>query len=492
VSIDREALRKEIEVRKRLAEYKRTHKMEFWQPYPKQLQFLELGKTKLERYFMAANRVGKTETGAFEVAAHMTGSYPEWWPGKKFDHPTRGWVVGESSQAVRDIQQAKLCGPPYVDADFGTGMIPKELFVQKPSAGHGVTGIFDTIQVYHSTNGVRDGVSTATFKSYEQGRSKFQGEKLDWGWSDEEPDMDPQKGFELYIEFLTRMAGGGILFMTATPLIGDTPIVQRFMKEASQDRAFITMILDEAEHWTEEEKRAIRDKCPSWQKDARLMGMPLLGQGRVWPYDQDMIKEQPIDYIPEHWTKLWGIDFGIGHPFAAVLILWDKDNDVIHVHACYRQADVQPIHHAAAIRNMGASVPVAWPQDGTAREASGKPLASLYREKPCDLLMCPTHATFEDGSISTEAGVLEIDQRMTTGRFKVAAHLADWFEEFRMYHRKDGQIVKQRDDLLSATRVAVMAKRFARAVPLGNFKQRKRTTYYDERNVNWDPWTPGE
>lgn len=489
--VDHQSLRDEILRQKRLAEYKKFHRMNFFYPYPKQMKFIELGATKRERYFMAANRVGKTITGGFEVACHMTGRYPEWWPGHKFDHPTRGWVVGESSQAVRDIQQAMLCGPPYVDLDFGSGMIPKECFVAKPNAGHGVTGIFDTLQVYHETNGVRDGVSTATLKSYEQGRAKFQGEKLDWGWSDEEPDMDPQKGFELFIEFVTRMAGGGILFMTATPMLGSTPIVERFTKQPSPDRAFISMTLDEAEHWSEEEKRAMREKCPSWQKDARLMGMPMLGQGRVFPYDEAMIKEAPIDYIPEHWVKLWGIDFGIGHPFAGVLTLWDKDNDVIHVHACYRQADVQPIHHAAALKNLGASVPVAWPQDGTARESTGKPLASLYREKPCELLMLPTHATFEDGSISTEAGILEIDQRMTTGRFKVAAHLADWFEEFRMYHRKDGQIVKQNDDLMSATRVAVMAKRFARAVPIGNFK-RRRVTSYVSQGFDFDPWTPGE
>ena len=45
---------------------------------------------------------------------------------------------------------------------------------------------------------------------------------------------------------------------------------------------------------------------------------------------------------------------------------------------------------------------------------------------------------------------------MQTGRFKVFAHLDDWFEEFRLYHRKDGKVVKLRDDLMSATRYALM------------------------------------
>lgn len=49
--------------------------------------------------------------------------------------------------------------------------------------------------------------------------------------------------------------------------------------------------------------------------------------------------------------------------------------------------------------------------------------------------------------------------RMHMGRFKVFEGLADWWKEFRMYHRKDGRIVKQRDDLMAATRYAMMELR---------------------------------
>lgn len=51
--------------------------------------------------------------------------------------------------------------------------------------------------------------------------------------------------------------------------------------------------------------------------------------------------------------------------------------------------------------------------------------------------------------------------RMKSGRLKVFAHLSDWFEEFRLYHRKDGLIVKERDDLISATRIGLMMLRHA-------------------------------
>ena len=54
--------------------------------------------------------------------------------------------------------------------------------------------------------------------------------------------------------------------------------------------------------------------------------------------------------------------------------------------------------------------------------------------------------------------------RMESGRFKVFKHLNDWFDEFRLYHRKDGKVHKEGDDLLSATRYAVMMLRHARTM----------------------------
>jgi hypothetical protein len=52
--------------------------------------------------------------------------------------------------------------------------------------------------------------------------------------------------------------------------------------------------------------------------------------------------------------------------------------------------------------------------------------------------------------------------RMEAGRFKVFDHLLDWWEEFRLYHRRDGKVYKERDDIMSATRYAIMMLRYAR------------------------------
>ena len=76
--------------------------------------------------------------------------------------------------------------------------------------------------------------------------------------------------------------------------------------------------------------------------------------------------------------------------------------------------------------------------------------------------MLPEHAQHIDGTIGVEAGLMDMLDRMYTGRLKVARHLADWWEEFRLYHRKEGKVVKEGDDLMSATRYLCMSLRFAR------------------------------
>ena len=60
---------------------------------------------------------------------------------------------------------------------------------------------------------------------------------------------------------------------------------------------------------------------------------------------------------------------------------------------------------------------------------------------------------------------MDMLDRMKTSRLKVFRHLNDWFEEFRLYHRKDGKIVKEHDDLLSATRYGLMMLRYAETPP---------------------------
>lgn len=475
---------KERELRKILKEIERRRKfrvLDFFEPYPKQQEFIALTAKMRETLFLAGNQLGKTETGAFTVACHMTGMYPPNWQGRKLDKPNRGWVVGETSSLARDVQQKKLCGEPGVESAFGTGMIPKECFTDKPSLARGITDAYDTIQVRH----VSGGISVARFKSYEQGRTKFQGETLDWFWGDEEPPMD------IYGEMLTRItATGGFGFLTLTPMKGMSAVVGRFMNEPSDDRGMVTMTIDDVPdtHFPggAAERQRIIAGYPAHEREARSRGVPMLGSGRIFPVPEEAIAEDAFS-PPGYWPKLWAIDFGIGHPFAAVLYAWDKDADCLHILHGFRMRDARPIDHAKAMKGYGTDIPVAWPRDGTNRDAgSGTPLARFYKEE--GLKMLPGHATWPDGSISTEAGVQEMYDRMTTGRFKVARHLKDWWEEFRIYHRKDGMIVKLQDDLMSASRIGVMAKRFARVSGARGYSSTSNAPVRIAQGVEGEHW----
>lgn len=461
---------------------RRFNHKEFFVPYPKQREFLDLGATKRERLLMAGNQQGKSETGSFETACHLTGKYPEWWKGRRWDRPVRAWADGETSLLVRDVQQKKLCGPPGVTSEFGTGMIPRE-DITDVSLARGVTDAYDTIQVkHHRPDGTVDGTSTLTFKSYEQGRAKHQGEPIDFDWCDEEPPQD------VYSEIVTRtVATGGMVFTTFTPLKGMSEVVMKFLNEASEDRSVVTMTIEDALHIPAEERDKIVASWPAHEREARRNGVPMLGSGRIFTVPEEVIREPRIEHIPAYWGKLWAIDFGISHPFAAVLLLYDRDADVIHVHRALRMSDAIPIVHAHPMKQIGANVPVAWPQDGTAREkGNGEALSKGY--KRAGLAMLPTHATWPDGGISTEAAVMEMQERFSTGRLKVADDLSEFFEEYRLYHRKDGVINKIHDDILSATQKGIMMKRYARNVALGGgeFKRRRQT---EAEGHDFDPFT---
>ena len=107
------------------------------------------------------------------------------------------------------------------------------------------------------------------------------------------------------------------------------------------------------------------------------------------------------------------------------------------------------------------------------RDGAGKPLADQYQAQGLEML--GVHAQFDDGSV--EAGLADMLIRMESGRFKVFKHLTDWFDEYRLYHRKDGRVHKEGDDLLSATRYAVMMLRHART----NIPSRPRSTRWAGR-----------
>lgn len=444
-------LRERAELAAEISRRQRTSRLRFYKPYPKQREFHAAGLTHRERLFVAGNQLGKTLAGAAEMSMHLTGEYPDWWQGRRFADPIMALSGSESTELTRDGVQRLLVGPPDREEEWGTGFIPQAAIADR-ARRQGVPNTLDSVTVRH----ISGGLSTLSFKSYDQGRTKWQAATVDFVWFDEEPPED------VYFEGITRTnATGGSIMVTFTPLKGMSKVVQRFMMEQSEDRAVTTMTIDDAEHYTPEERAKIIASYPPHEREARTKGIPTLGSGRVFPVPEETITVEAFS-IPPHWLRIGAMDFGWDHPFAAVELAWDRDVDVIYVTKAYRQKEATPVIHAAALKPWG-DLPWAWPHDGLQHDkGSGEQLATQYRAQGLDML--PERATFEDGTNGVEAGVMDMLDRMQSGRWKVFSHLVDWFEEFRLYHRKDGLIVKLQDDLMSASRYALMMKRFARPV----------------------------
>lgn len=438
----------------------RQAKLQNYWPYPKQAKFHKLGATHRQRLLRAGNQNGKTYPASAEVTYHLTGRYPKWWKGRVFNGPIVAWASSDTGETTRDNPQRALVGPI---GEWGTGMIPHKLLGDYGMAS-GTSDLLDYIRVKNIETG---GWSTLRFKYYAQGRQKWQGPPVQVVWYDEEPPED------IYDEGLARtIAVGGIALTTFTPLQGMSEVVKRFLLMPQADMADVQMTIEEAEHIPASERDKIIASFPEHEREARAHGVPVLGSGRVFPVAESRIKVDATK-IPAHWPRIAAIDFGWDHPTAGIWLAHDRDTDVVYVYDAYRVRQQTPVIHAAAIKGRGAWIPMAWPHDGLQHDkGSGIQLAEQYRG--LGVAMRQEYAHFEETEqesearvnlISVEAGIAELLTRMETGRLKVFSHLNDWFEEFRLYHRKDGVIVKEGDDLMSATRVAMMDLRFAEVEP---------------------------
>jgi phage terminase large subunit-like protein len=204
--------------------------------YQKHLEFFRAGATYRERCALAANRIGKTEgMGGYETALHLTGQYPKWWEGRRFDKPIMAWAAGKTNETARDIVQRKLFGPVTGEGTTrksvsGTGLVRGNC-IGDITWKQGVQNFIDTVRIRH----VSGDWSVLGMKSYQQGRGSFEGTEQDLIWLDEEPPLD------IYSECLIRTATtNGIVMLTFTPLEGVTGTVLTFMPGGDPEQLAVT------------------------------------------------------------------------------------------------------------------------------------------------------------------------------------------------------------------------------------------------------------
>lgn len=411
--------------------------------YPKHLEFFKAGLDHRERIFIAANRVGKSIAGGYEVTCHLTGIYPDWWEGRRFDKPIVCWCSGDTGKTTRDIIQLKLLGLP---GSFGTGLIPKDKIV-RTLAKQGISDGIEMIYVKH----ISGGNSLCVLKSYDQRREGFQGTEVHVIWPDEEP---PQS---IYTEMLLRtMTTNGIILTTFTPLMGLSDVVLSFCPngevtegelQTAPSKYIVACDWDNVPHLSEKEKAELLAAIPPYQRDARSKGIPQLGSGAIYQVPESEIIVDDRE-IPKHWRRCYGMDVGWNRT-AAAWFATDPDTSITYLYHEYYRGHAEPAVHSQGIKAPGSWIPGAI--DPAARGRSqddGHSLAELYKDLGLDL-------TYADNA--REAGIYEVWELLSSGRLKIFKSCSNVRNEYRVYRRDEkGRIIKENDHLMDAIRYGIM------------------------------------
>ena len=414
-----------------------------YKPHKKQALFHEAGKTAKQRLFLAGNRTGKTFCACVEVVMHLTGIYPKWWKGYRFDHPVDVWVASNTSQTTKNILQEQY----YLGKEGVMGYIPEHL-ITRMTRQNGIPDGIDTVYVKHSTGGI----SSLGFKSYDQGRAKFQGTKKHIIHFDEEPP------YPVYAEALMRTMAThdhvGMLMLTMTPLMGLTDMVQHFMEGQTAEtvengKFYLQATWDDNPHLSKSERQDILNSLKPHEREAREKGVPSLGLGLVYPVAEASIVVESME-IPSHWSRVFAMDFGWNPSPTAVL--WgahDRDNDILYLTGEYAVTERTPEQHAFHLLDRCRDLPgVCDPAGGQSSQKDGDKLIDLYRRAGLRYLVKADNAK--------EAGVQDVLQRLQSGRLKIFKTLTKTLSEFRMYARdEEGLIKKGNDHLMDCMRYMV-------------------------------------
>jgi phage terminase large subunit-like protein len=434
--------------------------------YQSHLNVFRAGHDFRERCFFGGNRVGKSHSGSVEMAVHLTGQYPEWWKGYRFDRPIRAWAAGETRDATRDIVQDKLMGAPHA---IGQGMIPKDCIVQVRKRS-GTPDAIDTVQVKH----VSGGVSTLQFKSFAEGREGFQGQRMEFIWLDEEPSM------AIWQECLMRTAKTsdieqpGRMLLTLTPMKGLSDVANHFLVDGRMveegDRYATQVGWQDIPHLSQKEQDELIASIPKHQRDARSKGYPTLGAGAVYTYSEDSLLCDPFQ-IPAYYWGGYGMDVG-WNATAVVFIRYDSDNNTYYVTDEYKRGECTPPEHAAAVtfrsKFMSGAID---PASRGRSQLDGKSLMNEYKDLGLRLLPADN---------AVEAGLHRVQMLMSTSRLKIFPQCTALLAELRKYSRdENGKIKKQDDHLLDALRYCLFTKNVMRPVrpymkPKVNCSSRRR------------------
>ena len=419
--------------------------------YPWQKKAIANTATHKVTGVICGNQMGKSEVACAILACHLTGYYPDWWKGKKYDRPVKVMAAGVDSNHNKNVLQERLFGTnnkKMVD-EIGTGMIPKDAIITRGI----VTDRGDEIKSA-KFNHKSGGMSELIFRAYSQGREAAQGFPADIIMIDEQPND------EFWREALTRTkATKGHVICTFTPLEGTSHLIDNLLslpaeedsdedqfgaKYRSDDRwSMIRASWYDAAHIIEDDPNAVEEakREYSYDYEARVFGMPVVGAGRIYPHSFDkMVYDPEHTLICESWNHIVGVDFGwtTADPSAILLIAHDEANDVIYIREEWKGHTPTDRDFVKQVNFIDPYVPVAWPRDGSKASdwKGGGSIALKLREMGLNMLSDPFfNPVGPDGQRNNHLtpGFQEINSRIQSNRLKISSECMGLLREIENY-----------------------------------------------------------
>lgn len=462
---------------------------------------------------IAGNRSGKSYSASNEVAMHLTGNYPDWWEGHRFENAPMVYVAGEDWTQNAEAMQTALFGTSDVkDKEaVGTGSIPRDN-IDFTTIRSNIRNIV-TVKIKHTSGRL----STCTFKVYSQGRQAMQGFAADVLWVDEQP---PD---EIVSELVTRTAQpptgeSALVIATFTPLEGKSLLYLNFIEappEIAEHYGCVTVGWDDVPEYhadgtemlTKKTRAQLLSTYKPWEIEARTKGIATVGAGAVFPFSDYSKFKFSLTDIPIHakWDKIVGIDFGYAtDPTVLMWVAYEGPTDTFYVcsEKTFKNRET-PDQYAYHLTNPNAFCPVSWPRDGSTEgrytESQGTAVEVL-RDHGVWMLDKPFTNVDKNGKENNHKwpGISSIYQYMQADRFFIEERCFNLLREMQNYHfHNETKKYVGADDHIDALRYAVVALLQGKGSSINSMrgfrikKQRQRQQWddvnkqYPQRKINF-------
>lgn len=465
----------------RVEEFKKYNRIEYFEPFEYQKKFFSAGKKHNIRYLRAGNRCGKTYGSCAEFSMHLTGKYPDDWPGLVV--PDAGhtyWAIGVTLDSVRRVLQKELLGTENgkMQEEIGTGSIPRDSIDFDSMTRDG--NLIKSVAIKHVSGGTN---ILNIFGS--QNESVLMGARVRGILFDEEPEHN---SLDIYSQLKTRLlnAGGngvdGFLIFSATPEQGMTPLNEMFENDESGVLYLQVASVYDNPLLTPEQLEAHIAAIPEYQREMRIKGIPIFGDGQIFTIPEEQIRFESVQPLA-HWQVISAVDWGIADkdPTVWVIAVKDPDANITYVLEEFyfdkSEEERTPEHLARFIlASEYCAVPVVIPHDSglksSANETKGKILQrygvntsqSLIFRNPSDSQL--QYAKWSAGNKSVRQiapGLEEMRLMMVNGQLKINDNCYYWFKEKRSYSWKYNKVTNEikpsdrHNHVMDASRYAVLS-----------------------------------